>query len=127
MTGLDTVYGPGAQSSPDAKRVADMFARDCERLRADLAKFSANANWAVDNRESLRRDYGGTHIAVRDEKICASHENLSMLLEKVREKYGDTSDVFIDRIEKRKAGMLLQCGYGGRLDRLQAHENADSV
>ena len=110
MADPDIIYGPGAQSSPDAKRVADMFARDCERLRADLAKFSANANWVVDNRESLRRDYGGTHIAVRDQKICASHENLSKLLEKVREKYGDESDVFIDRIEKKKTGMLMQCG-----------------
>ena len=127
MADLDIIYGPGAESSPDAKRVADMLARDCERLRADLAKFSANANWVVDNRESLRRDYGGTHIAVRDQKICASHENLSKLLEKVREEHGDASDVFIDRIEKQKTGMLMQCGYGGRLDRLQARENADSV
>ena len=61
MAGLDIIYGPGAESSPDAKRVADMLARDCERLRADLAKFGANANWVVDNRESLRRAYGGTH------------------------------------------------------------------
>ena len=75
MADLDIIYGPGAESSPDARRVADVLARDCERLRADLAKFSSNADWVVDNRESLRRDSGGKHIAVRDEKI-ASHENL---------------------------------------------------
>ncbi len=127
MADLDIIYGPGAESSPDARRVADVLARDCERLRADLAKFSSNADWVVDNRESLRRDYGGKHIAVRDEKICASHENLSRLLEKVREKYGDTSDVFIDRIEKQKTGMLMRCGCDERIDRFRERENADSV
>ena len=107
MAKLDIIYGPGAESSPDAKRVADMLARDYDELMSILAKFSANSNWAMGNRESLRKDYGDMYIAVRDEKVCASHQDISELVEIIEKQYGDAREIFVDYIPKRDVGFLL--------------------
>lgn len=100
MTGSepDIIYVGDAASSPHIKQVKEMIARDWDKMRAELAEFSANADWVADNREALRKDYAGKYIAVLDEKVCASHEDLSGLLEEIDRMDADTSDVFTDLI-----------------------------
>lgn len=38
------------------------------------------------------------YVAILDEKVCASHEDLSSLLEEIGKMDVDTSDVFIDLV-----------------------------
>ena len=59
------------------------------------------------NREALKKDYCDMYISVLDEKVCASHEDLSSLLEEIDKMDVDMSDVFIDRIEKQKRALLF--------------------
>ena len=82
-----------------------MIARDWDKMRAELGKFSANADWVADNREALRKDYVDMYVAVRDKKIYASDRDLSKLLEKIKDSRGN--DVFIDHIEKQGTDLLF--------------------
>lgn len=101
----DIVYVGDAKSSPHIKLVEEMIARDWGKMRAELGKFNANADWAADNRGALRKDYAGAYIAVRDKKVCASDGDLSRLLEKIKD--GRGNDVFIDHVEREDADLLF--------------------
>lgn len=97
----------GDGESPHAEEAKGLIAENYDRVRDGLAKFSANTRWATKNREALKRDYGDMYVAVLDEKVCASHADLSSLLEEIDGMDVDTSDAFIDRIEKRKRPLLF--------------------
>ena len=100
MTGSepDIIYVGDAASSPHIKQVKEMIARDWDKMRAELAEFSANADWVADNREALRKDYAGKYIAVLDQKVRASHEDFSEVLEEIDRKGIDRRRVFTDHI-----------------------------
>lgn len=100
MTGSepDIIYVGDAASSPHIKQVKEMIARDWDKMRAELAEFSANADWVADNREVLKKDYAGKYIAVLDQKVRASHEDFPEVLEEIDRKGIDRRRVFTDHI-----------------------------
>ena len=97
----DIVYVGDQESSPHVKEAKELIAENYDRIRDGLARFSANTRWATKNREALKRDYGGMYVAVLDEKVCASHQDLSALLEEIEGMDADTSDVFIELIYRQ--------------------------
>ena len=103
----EIVYVGDGESSPHVKEAKELIAEDYDKVRDGLARFSANTRWVTKNRDALKEDYGDMYIAVLDEKVCASHADLSGLLEEIDGMDVDTSDAFIDRIEKHKRALLF--------------------
>ena len=80
MSRPEIVYVGDGESSPHVKEAKELIAEDYDKVRDGLARFSANTRWVTKNREALKKDYGDMYIAVLDEKVCASHVDLSGLL-----------------------------------------------
>lgn len=97
----DIVYVGDQESSPHVKEAKELIAENYDRIRDGLARFSANTRWATENREALKKDYGDMYVAVLDQKVCASHQDLSALLEEIEGMDADTSDVFIELIYRQ--------------------------
>lgn len=97
----DIVYVGDQESSPHVREAKELIARNYDRIRDGLARFSANTRWATENREALKKDYGDMYVAVLDQKVCASHQDLSALLEEIDGMDADTSDVFIELIYRQ--------------------------
>lgn len=68
MNRPEIVYVGDGESSPHVKEAKELIAEDYDKIRADLARFSADTRWVTDNYEALREDYGDMYVAVLDKK-----------------------------------------------------------
>jgi len=101
------VYVGEGESSPHVKEAKELIARNYDQIRADLARFSADTGWVVDNRETLKKDYGDMYVAVLGKKVRASREDFSELLEEIDRKGIDRRNVVISRINRQEVGLLF--------------------
>ena len=104
--GSDMAY-LGDPESPHVKAAKELIGNNYDKIRADLARYSADMRWVVDNREALKKDYGDMYVAVLDKKVRASHANLTKLLEEIDEKGIDRRNVHIERIYKQDVALLF--------------------
>ena len=102
MSRPSIVYVGEGESSPHVKEAKELIAKNYDRICADLARFSADTGWVVDNREALKKDYGDMYVAVLGKEVRASHEDFSELLEEI-----DRRNVVIDRINRQEVGRLF--------------------
>jgi hypothetical protein len=72
-----------------------------------LREFRENAEWIAQQREALREKYPNRYIAVRRRQVVEDDEDLSELLRKIREKYGEADDIAIDYISLQRIKLLL--------------------
>ena len=96
----------GDPESPQVKAAKDLIGNNYDKIRADLARYSADTRWVTDNYEALK-DYGDMYVAVLDKKVRASHANLTKLLEEIDEKGIDRRNVHIERIYKQDVDLLF--------------------
>ena len=94
----DIVYVGDGESSQRVKEARELIAKNYDRVRDGLARFSANTRWATKNREALKKDYAGKYIAVLDQKVRASHEDFPEVLEGIDRKGIGRRRVFTDHI-----------------------------
>ena len=97
----------GDPESPHVKWAKEMIGGNYDKIRSDLARFSADTRWVTDNYEALKKDYGDMYVAVLDKKVRASHANLTKLLEEIDEKGIDRRNVHIERIYKQDVDLLF--------------------
>ncbi len=97
----------GDAESPHVKRAKELIGENYDKIRSDLARFSADMGWVADNSEALKRDYGDMYVAVFDQKVRASHADFTKLLEEIDEKGIDRGTVFIERIYKQDVDLLF--------------------
>ena len=97
----------GDPESPQVKAAKELIGNNYDKIRADLARYSADMRWVADNREALKKDYGDMYVAVLDKKVRASHANLTKLLEEIDEKGIDRRNVHIERIYKQDVALLF--------------------
>lgn len=97
----------GDPESPQVKWAKEMIGDNYDKIRADLARFSADTRWVTDNYEALKKDYGDMYVAVLDKKVRASHADLTKLLEEIDEKGIDRGNVHIERIYKQDVALMF--------------------
>ena len=107
MSRPDIVYVGEGESLPHVKEAKKLIAENYDRIRADLARFSADTGWVVDNREALKKDYGDMYVAVLGKKVRASHADFSGLLEEIDRKGIDRGNVVTARINRQDVGRLF--------------------
>ena len=106
VSNSDMVY-LGDIQSPSVKESLELIGKNYDKIRADLARFSADTRWVTDNYEALKKDYGDMYVAVLDKKVRASHANLTKLLEEIDEKGIDRINVHIERIYKQDVALMF--------------------
>ena len=107
MSRPNIVYVGEGESLPHVKEAKELIAKNYDQICADLARFSADTGWVVDNREALKKDYGDMYVAVLGKKVRASHEDFSELLEEIDRKGIDRRNVVISRINRQEVGLLF--------------------
>lgn len=72
--------------------------KELERLK----RFKADVDWFQDNYESLKEQYKGQYVAIKDRKLCGHDRDVDKLLKELRDIYDDTSSFLIEPIHENK-------------------------
>ncbi|MDX1372142.1 MAG: DUF5678 domain-containing protein [Nitrososphaeraceae archaeon] len=65
-------------------------------------KFENNFHWFIEHYGQLKIDFANKIIAIDDYKVIDSDVDIELLLQRLREKYGDIRHILIKYIKNRK-------------------------
>ena len=80
---------------------------DEEELTRLTMKLMKNKEWLCDNYEDIRENYAHQYIAIFNEKVLESDNNLKRLKEKLRKKLKDPDTVLIELINPKEITLIL--------------------
>ncbi len=63
-----------------------------------LNDFRKNSEWFAQNKDSLRKKYGESYVAIYENKICLTDKDPIKLLKQVKVKYGHDPSVVVSFI-----------------------------
>ena len=68
--------------------------------------FENNFHWFIKHYEQLKVDFENKIIAIDDNKVIDSDIDIELLLQRLREKYGDIRQILIKYIKKNQSYMM---------------------
>ncbi len=87
--------------------IVDKLFTENPSLDKKFDNFIENSDWFYENKDDLRKEYGGNHIAVYEKKVCLADKDPIKLVKSVKTKYGDDPSVMVTFIGKEKRKFLL--------------------
>ena len=72
-----------------------------------LEKMEANGDWLDENYEEVSKEFLNEFVAIKDAKIVAHGKRLDVLLENLRSRSIDLSDILIEFIAGRDFKVIL--------------------
>jgi hypothetical protein len=73
-----------------------------EKELEKLKKFNKDLNWFQDNYAKLKEKHKGNYLAIKDEKVIDHDNNVDRLLERLKEKYEDTTSIVVEHINEHR-------------------------
>jgi Family of unknown function (DUF5678) len=67
-----------------------------------LKNFKSDVDWFQDNYESLKDQYKGQYVAIKNKTLLDHDNDADKLLERLSENYGDISSFVVEHIDENK-------------------------
>lgn len=80
---------------------------DEEELTRLTIKLMKNKEWLYNNYDDIREKYAHKYVAIFDEKVLESDNDLKRLKEKLRKKLKDPDTVLIELINPKEITLIL--------------------
>lgn len=72
-----------------------------------LRRFDKDLLWFQENYETLKEQYKGEYVAVKNKRIIDHNPDLTTLLDRLKEKDEDPSSLVIEFISEKKVQLIL--------------------
>jgi len=67
-----------------------------------LRKFNQNLEWFQDNYETLKQQFKGEFVAIKDEKVIDNDKDYIKLINKLKSKYDDIKTIVVEQVNENK-------------------------
>lgn len=73
----------------------------------NLDKAAKNMVWLANNRNNLRKSYPNKYVAVDDEEVVSSNEDVKKLILELKTKYKNVDHIAIDYVGEKEVELIL--------------------